>query len=176
MKTLKTSLLLAALASATVITTAEARGGPEGGMRGFGPGAIDFETLDLDGDGSVTLEELQGQGAARFAEADTDGDGALSADELAARAENARTERLTRMIERLDTNEDGLIQLEELEAAREDRRGPGAEDLFARMDTNEDGVISAEEFEAARERMAERRGFGDRRGGHGHGGDGRRGG
>ena len=44
--------------------------------------------LDLDGDGSVSLEELQAaypeMGEDRFAEIDTDEDGALSAEEIEA--------------------------------------------------------------------------------------------
>ena len=44
----------------------------------------DFATLDTDGNGQLTLEELQAAGAARFDDLDADGDGSLSVEELAA--------------------------------------------------------------------------------------------
>jgi Ca2+-binding EF-hand superfamily protein len=127
---------------------------------------VEFGALDTNGDGGLTLEEMQAAAAARFAAADTDGDGGLSAAEMLAQREADNTERAerraARMIERLDENEDGLVQIEELAEARRplDR-------MFERVDTDEDGVISQAEFDDAREHMGERR--------HGHGGDRRHG-
>ena len=118
-----------------------------------------FEDLDLNGDGSLSLEELQAQGEARFATADTNGDGALSLDELVAAAEARASDRAAAMIERHDENGDGVLQIDEMPRPRADR----AERMFDRVDADEDGVISAEEFEAARERM------GEHRDGRGHG-------
>lgn len=126
----------------------------------------DFATLDTDGNGELTLEELQGAPAASFAQTDTDGDGLLSADELAAARATAAEERITRMMERLDTNEDGGISLRELEVVQ---RGGGrmAERMFNRADADDSGTISAEEFEQAAERMGGRRGAGKDRGDRG---------
>jgi Ca2+-binding EF-hand superfamily protein len=45
-----------------------------------------FEEMDLNGDGAVTLEEMEGAREARFAEADANGDGVLDRDELLAEA------------------------------------------------------------------------------------------
>lgn len=157
--TMRTIILVAAMTAGVSIqaVSAEEAGGPR---------EMDFSTLDADGDGLLTLEEMQAAAEARFAAADTDGDGGLSVEEMLAQRNAemaARAERrTTRMLERLDANEDGLLQPEELAEMRRplDR-------MFDRVDTDEDGAISAEEFEAAQERMADRR--------HGHGGDRRHG-
>lgn len=106
----------------------------------------DFATLDLNGDGFLSLEELQTQGEARFADVDTNGDGGLSADELIAAAGNRASERAARMIERHDDNSDGLLQIGEMPR----RGGDRAEQMFDRVDADGDGVISLEEFETAK--------------------------
>ena len=90
-----------------------------------GPPRMIFQELDTDGNGSVTLEELQAAGGNRFARADTDGDGALSRDELLAQSEARIEARVDRMIERADTDGDGLLTQAEMEEAREGRRGHG---------------------------------------------------
>lgn len=127
------------------------------GHRGERP---DFATLDLNGDGGISLEEMQAQGEARFADIDTNGDGGLSAEELIAAADARAQERAADMIERFDENGDGILQIDEMPR----RGGDRAERMFERIDADEDGVISAEEFEAVKERMGERRG--DRGKGH----------
>ena len=162
---MKTTLLVIAMVTGATLnsTSAEAQGRGE---------ALVFEELDLNNDGEITLEELQGQSTARFEAADTDGDGALSEAEMIARATEGAQERATRMIarmlERLDENEDGLLQLDEVPKRGQDRM----ERRFERADADSDGVISAEEFETASERIADRGGKGR---GHG-GGKGPRGG
>lgn len=149
---MKTSILMAAIVAGFGLAAAGAQAQER----------PDFATLDINGDGQITMEELAAQGEARFTAADTDGDGALSEAELLARtserAENRAAQMVERMLERLDANEDGLIQQSELPEHDEDR----AERRFERVDADEDGAISEEEFEAA----AERGGKG-RRGGHG---------
>ena len=119
----------------------------------------DFATLDLNGDGSLSQDELQAQGDARFATADANGDGALSAEELIAAADARAADRVEKMIERLDENGDGVLQQEELQARR---GGDRAEQMFERADANDDGVLSQEEFDEAKERRGERRGGGKR--------------
>ncbi len=127
-------------------------------------GRPDFAALDADGNGSLTLEEMQAAGDVRFAGLDTDGNGVLSEAELLATANERAAERVARMLERLDTNEDGGVSQAEMDVVR---RGGGeiSERAFERIDADEDGAVSAEEFADA----GERRGRGDR------GGKGRRG-
>jgi Ca2+-binding EF-hand superfamily protein len=125
--------------------------------------AADFATLDLNGDGALSLEELQAQAEARFGAMDTNGDGAISAQELIAAAEGRAAERAAAMIERLDENGDGVLQADEMP-----RRGGGNGDgdraarMFDRVDTDDDGAISEAEFEAAKEKRGARRDHGAR--------------
>ena len=154
---MKRQIFAAALLSGLVMAAGAATAEEHRGDR------PDFAELDLNGDGAISLEELQAHGAARFADVDTNGDGGLSADELIAAANGRAEERAARMIERHDDNGDGILQLDEMPRRGEDR----ADRMFDHVDANRDGQISAEEFEAAKERM------GDRRGGRGHGPRGR---
>ena len=157
---MKTIMLIAAVTAGFSVQAVSAE-------EGSGPHRMEFSTLDVDGDGALTMAELEAAGAARFEAADADGDGALSVEELLAHREaeaSARAERrAARMLERLDENGDGLLQIEELAEMR-----PPLDRMFERVDTDEDGTISQAEFEAAQERMGGRR--------HGHGGDRRHGG
>lgn len=139
-----------------------------------GPGPrgprLDFATMDTDGDGKITKEEMAAAAAARFAEADTNGDGSLSTEELVARMEARAAAReaermqrgADRMIERMDANDDGVLSADEM-APRDDSR------MFARLDADEDGAISQEELEKARERFADKREKGGKRHGWDHG-------
>jgi EF hand len=156
-----------ALAGAVVLS-----GLASGAMAEMGPGAEDrgarmlemFATMDADGDGKVTQDEITAHRAAMFAAADSNGDGSLSADELAARELARFTETLpdrsARMLERRDANGDGSLSVDEM------GEGP-MEDHFARIDSDDDGAISTAEAEAAMDQMAERGGkrkHGDRGG------------
>lgn len=116
----------------------------------------DFATLDLNGDGALTLEEMQSRGQARFAEMDANGDGALSAEELSAAAAARAADRAAMMISRFDDDGDGLLQQEEMPTRAENR----AARMFDSVDADGDGTISAEEFDAAKMRMGERHGQG----------------
>ena len=140
---MKTILLSTALLAGFALS-AEAQG------RG-----ADFATLDLNEDGQITLEELQGQAQARFAEADTNGDGGLSAEELAETMRGRMADRAADMLERMDENEDGLLQQTEMRQ----RGGDRLERMFEHLDANEDGAITEEEFAERKERS---RGFGKR--------------
>ncbi|MHA7877144.1 EF-hand domain-containing protein [Roseivivax sp.] len=112
-----------------------------------GPRGAAFETLDTDGNGSLSQAELSARAEARFAEADTDGDGLLTAEEMQAAREARRAARESRMIERLDSNGDGALSFAELT----DRRDPAR--LFERLDTDGDGALSPEEFAEAKTHM-----------------------
>lgn len=109
----------------------------------------DFGTLDANGDGSLTMEEMQSAGQARFEAADMDGNGALTVEELTA---NDATQRAERILARFDDNKDGMLTIDEMGGARPER----AERMFERVDQDEDGVISEAEFAE----MSERRGGG----------------
>jgi Ca2+-binding EF-hand superfamily protein len=163
---------LAAVIGATIVTAipATARGPEDGmmgpGMGGYGPFGMEmFEVIDADGDGRITVEELQGARAAMVSGADADKDGKLSVEELTAQEmrmmQRRATARATERVEMLDVDGDGLLSIEEM-AAR-----PFPARLFARLDADEDGVVTLEEMEAAEARMQERMERGDGpRGGH----------
>lgn len=116
----------------------------------------DFATLDLNGDGSLTPDELQAQGEARFARADANEDGALSVEELIAAAGQRASDHAAEMVARHDENGDGVLQLDEMPR----RGGDRAARMFERVDADGDGALSQDEFETARERHGDRRGHG----------------
>ena len=134
-----------------------------------------FAELDADGNGAVTLEEMQAAGSSRFETADTDGNGALSREELLAQGEARAERRVDRLLERADADGNGELTQAEMEEARGERRGhgrhgngqrggrgPNPERLFERMDADNDGSVTQAEFDDAVARMLER---GGRRGG-----------
>lgn len=148
-------LALAALIGLGGLATAVSA---QGGRDGERPS---FETLDADGDGSITGAELDARADARFAEVDTDGDGSVSLEEFTAQAAARASARAAAMFERLDADGDGALSRDVLAG----RRGGAdmGDRLISRADSDGDGLVSREEFDAVAERMAERR---DRRGGH----------
>ena len=143
---MKTQILSVAMIAGFVLVAGDASA-----QRG-----ADFGTLDTNGDGSLTLEEIQGAAQARFDAADTNGDGALSVEEIVAAAETNATERAERMLARMDDNEDGSLSIDEMRGDRPER----AARMFERVDQDEDGVITQEEFAE----MSDRRGRGHGRG------------
>jgi Ca2+-binding EF-hand superfamily protein len=156
------AVLAASLGSVAVAENMPMDGDMQGGgMREGGP-FLNFDQIDADKDGKITLAEMEAFRAARFAAADTNGDGNLSAEELVAMhaAERAARElqRSADMIAKFDTNADGVLSAEELPQ-------PGnATNMFERIDTDKDGAISKAEVDAAKAAMAEHRGKGK---GHG---------
>ena len=63
-------------------------------------------SLDADGDGSLTQDEIMAHNRSRFDKLDSNGDGAISPDEYRAR--------LVAMFTRMDTNSDGVLAGDEL--------------------------------------------------------------
>ncbi|AAV95998.1 EF-hand domain-containing protein [Ruegeria pomeroyi] len=111
--------------------------GPGGGMR------HDFSEIDANGDGKITLEEMQGHRAAMFSGADTDGDGKLSQAEMEAQAMARAKERVAWMLERHDANKDGALSQDEIPKPGAGRK---AGRMFDKMDSDGDGAISEQEF------------------------------
>jgi hypothetical protein len=145
--------------------------GHVGGMGGM----LDFDTLDADGDGTITTDEIAAARAGMVDGIDADGDGMLSADEIAAfhmRGMQARADAMAaRMIEALDADGDGMLSAAELLARPMPMQMMTR--MFDRADADGDGAISRQEWDDARDAMREnRRGMrGDRQQMHRNGGD-----
>jgi hypothetical protein len=158
-------MTLATLAAALVASTAMAERGPgRDGARLQAPfAAFDFAAVDANKDGKVTPEEIDAFRAAEIKAADTDGDGLMSAAELSAihlkRMEGRANDMAQKMIERMDSDKDGKLSTAEMLA----RKAPKS--MFERIDTDNDGALSEAEIAAAKDRMADRRGGKNRRGG-----------
>ncbi|MCC1481001.1 EF-hand domain-containing protein [Roseibaca sp. Y0-43] len=119
----KTILSALALTIALGAGAAYARGNGD-----MGPRALpSFEELDRDGNGQVTLEDLQAFAEARRAEME-----AKRAERMAERAAQMG-ERGQRMFDRVDANDDGVVDAEEYAAftdqmaERMQKRGKGGE-------------------------------------------------
>ncbi|MGE0410302.1 MAG: EF-hand domain-containing protein [Amphiplicatus sp.] len=124
---MKKRIVLSALAAGALLSAAHAGEG-KGPM---GPGHR-WDALDANGDGEISLNEMNARQREFLAEADKDGSGGVSKEELRAHFQEKRAERMG------DANGDGAIDKAEFEAAAEKR--------FAKMDQNGDGVISADEM------------------------------
>lgn len=112
---------------------------------------FDLSQFDADGDGVVTLAEIQQKRKAEVSALDANNDGKISAEEMA-NAEMARIRpgveaRAAARVKALDVDGDGLLSAAELAA-------PGAGmAMFSRMDANGDGSISPDEMKAMHDRM-----------------------
>jgi Ca2+-binding EF-hand superfamily protein len=148
MKNSNVKLAVAALAILAGMGVAQAQDRRE-------EGPMSFESLDLDGSGEITVEDMDAMRAARFAELDTDGDGSVSEAEFVAHAEARAAERAAEMFARLDADGDGTLSRDVLESRGGRGFGPR---MLSRLDSDGSGGISAEEFESARERMSIRQG------------------
>lgn len=116
-----------------------------------------FSRIDLDGSGTLTVQELEAAGRA-----------------MAERSGRAPRMDPARVMERLDTDGNGVLDAQEwavmAERVRErggERPNPGemVDQAFDRMDVDGNGVLSREEFREGakkmRERREERRGAGE---------------
>ena len=157
MNTNTTRILLAALAITVGVGAADAQD-----RRGDNR-AMDFATLDTDGSGEITLEDIEAARDNRFADLDSNGDGQVSEAEFIAHSQAQAAERASAMFARLDADGDGALSRDVLEARQGNDRM--ASRMIERADTDNSGGVSAEEFEAIKERMADRRGGKDGKGG-----------
>ena len=134
------------------------------------------ENPDTDGDGRITLAEMQATSAQRFARMDANGDGVLNANDRAAVG--------AEMFAQADTDGNGELTAAEMKAAHEarkanrpergdraDRRGRRGGDRSARMaehfakaDTDQSGGLSQAELAAMHEARGERGKRGNRGG------------
>lgn len=113
---------------------------------------FEFEALDSNNDGEITREEMAERSSARFSQTDANGDGMLSLSELEAAGHERAKKRATRMMEKLDANDDGQLTKDEMQAAR--RGGPDR--MFKRADADGDGAITKAEFDAVMAKFAKR--------------------
>lgn len=103
-----------------------------------------FSTLDTDGNGELSREEMTAHGKARFEARDTDGDGFLSKDEMMQAGKERAGKRAEKMLKRADANGDGKISFEEMTSGK---RGERQAKMFERADTDGNGTISQAEFD-----------------------------
>jgi calcium-dependent protein kinase len=121
-----------------------------------------FKELDLDGDGTLTLQELQraikadpslGTSAAEIERlmqvADLDGDGKLSYEELmltcVQRKLNAKEERIWEAFCKLDLNGDGKLTVDEIQQVLKTDRA-GALSFIGEVDEDNDGEVDYAEL------------------------------
>ena len=103
---------------------------------------------DANGDGTVTVEEIQAGRAAEFQLNDGNGDGALSLEELQALMEQKRAERSAERFARLDTDGNGTVSVTEFQAKAPGKRAGSAATMFGLADANADNALDAAEFAA----------------------------
>lgn len=118
----------------------------------MGPGTISFESLDTDGNGEISRDEVQAMAQTRFNEADTNADGKLDAAEMVAQANKRTEERVAAMIKNLDKDGDGVLSTEEMPHADRGMK------MFDVLDADDSGTVSKEEFAEMRDRMREHHG------------------
>lgn len=141
-------LIVASIGAALAESRDDRQGRFGGGER------VSFESLDHNGDGEITVEDLTAARDARFADFDANGDGSVSLEEFQAHAAAQASERAAAAFERLDADGDGALSRDVLES--QNRRGFNPERLIERLDADDSGSVTQEEFDEARSSFRER--------------------
>lgn len=153
-------LLIAALLATPAFFALDAMA-EKGGDRSS-KGEAKFAEMDINGDGFITLDEVEIRATERFTEVDQNGDGQISPDEAKAGAKARHDARRAEagdrpskgkrshqgqrpskgdMFARTDLDGDGVITVEEITIFTETR--------FKEMDSNGDGQVTLDEAKAA---------------------------
>lgn len=103
---------------------------------------------DTNGDGTVTMEEIQAARSAEFQANDTDASTTLNVEEWQALMAKKRAARVAAHLAKLDTDGNGSVSLAEFQAKAPAARVAAAATLFGLADANADGALSAEELAA----------------------------
>jgi len=149
-KTLILATLIGSIATGGA-AVAQDRGDRDGPRHGHGGSPEDrvvvmMERFDTDGDGQITVEEIEAIRISRFNEADTNGDGVIDAAEFEAaavqRAVDHAAERAAERFARMDQDEDGQLSPDDM-GGREGR-------MFEHADENGDGILTEDELLNAR--------------------------
>jgi len=114
--------------------------GPRQGKQGHrGPNGMQklLKTVDADGDGAVTVAEIEDFKVAQLSGADGDADGALNIDEFDTIYRALTRSRMVDMFQNFDEDGDGVISTAELD----DR----VNSVIKRMDRNGDGTLTPED-------------------------------
>ena len=110
---------------------------------------------DTNGDGQVSLIEINADQARMFTALDVDGDNSMSVDEIKRRGRSLEIFRTTTLFDLLDSNGDGKLSVAEVQAP--------SKRWFKRYDKNANGIMEAEELPQGHKRGGR---HGKRRGGH----------
>ena len=140
-----------ALAQSQTAQTGQEVSGAKEARPGMGRRAARFlRIFDTDGNGSVSLAEIQAEQKRIAGAADVDGDGVLSVDEFRRRGRLIRSLGATSLFDMLDTDGDRMVTQTEIAA-------PSAR-WFQRYDANADGAVSVDELPRRRPHPGWRRG------------------
>ena len=103
---------------------------------------------DINGDGKITLAEINADQVRMFTALDVDGDKSLAVDEIRRRGRSLLIFRTTTLFDLLDANGDGKLSVAEVQAP--------SKRWFKRYDINGDGVMEASEIPKLRRRRGGR--------------------
>lgn len=147
---LATAILSATLLAFASPLSAQGPGGPGGQQMGSGPhmgggdagmsrrAARMLRLFDLNGDGKISIAEINTDQARIFTALDINDDKSMSVDEIRRRGRSLQIFRTTTLFDLLDANGDGKLSVTEVQAP--------SQRWFKRYDANGDGVMEASEI------------------------------